>query len=129
MVRKFNFMPHILRAGEIEVTVQFPTEGYNFSRFDWTGKITCVRFGDIEFAGIERLDDVDKNQIGVGFCNEFGIQSPCGFDEASVGGWFHKIGIGLLRKPEKPYGFLETYEIKPADFEVQLQEDRQRIYY
>jgi hypothetical protein len=117
-------MPHILRAGEIEVTVQFPTEGYNFTRFDWTGKIKSVRIGDIQLAGMESLDRESKNQIGVGFCNEFGIQSPCGFDETAVGGWFHKIGVGLLCKTEKPYDFFEAYKVKPAEFKVALQKER-----
>jgi len=41
-----------------------------------------------------------------------------GFEAAAVGGWFHKIGVGLLKKTTKPYAFHHQYEIRPAVFEV-----------
>ena len=32
------------------------------------------------------------------FINEFGIDTALGFDETDIGGWFHKIGIGFIKK-------------------------------
>ena len=86
-------MPHILRNEDLEVHVDLPLENYNFSRFDWTGKIVRVKFQGIEITGVERMDPGSQNQVGKGFYNEFGIGHPPGFKEATTGGWFHKIGI------------------------------------
>ena len=33
-----------------------------------------------------------------GFNNKFGVDSALGLVEAKIGEWFHKIGVGLLKK-------------------------------
>lgn len=51
---------------------------------------------------------------GSGLCNEFGIRTPIGYDEAKVGDQFPKIGTGLLkRKSEEGYDFFTPYEVEP----------------
>lgn len=40
-----------------------------------------------------------------GFYNEFGIDTPIAYEETKEGGYFHKIGIGLLKKEEEQYWF------------------------
>ena len=57
-------------------------------------------------------------QNGKGFYNEFGIDTALGFNEAVIGDWFHKIGVGLLKKDNEEYIFNRNYEIKPAVFEI-----------
>ncbi|MGB5270962.1 MAG: hypothetical protein WBN52_10700 [Eudoraea sp.] len=55
-----------------------------------------MKFKDIQVSGVERTDGHNENYFGKGFYNEFGIDKALGFDETDIGGWFHKIGIGLL---------------------------------
>ncbi|MGB5237824.1 MAG: hypothetical protein WBM43_01905 [Flavobacteriaceae bacterium] len=117
-------MPHILRSRELEVHFDQPNEGYNFSRFDWTGKITLVKFQDEPFSTLERMDSVNINEYGQGLYNEFGMDTALGFKEAEMGDWFHKIGVGALRKQTADYQFTFPYEIRPANFIVEANTDR-----
>jgi hypothetical protein len=112
-------MTHILKNKNLEIHIDLPLENYNFSRFDWTGKITSVKYKDIPVSGIERTDIEDDNKHGKGFYNEFGIEIPVGYNEAKEGEWFPKIGVGLLKKQGEKYLFTENYEIKPAEFKVE----------
>lgn len=117
-------MAHILHNQNIEIKIDAPMENYNASRFDWTGKIVDVKFKDIQIAGIEDPNYNNDNQIGKGFYNEFGIDTALGFEETEIGGWFHKIGVGLLRKEDSQYVFNKPYEIKPAKFQIKANEDK-----
>lgn len=108
-------MPTILSNSNINLHIDLPREGYKFSRFDWTGKITKVEFQNIELCSSENANhniDID----GQGFYNEFGIDMPVGFEETTVEGWFHKIGIGQLQKDGNQYDFLKSYNIQPNVF-------------
>ncbi len=117
-------MPHILKNKNLEVHIDLPDENYDFSRFDWTGKITKVSFLDIPVSTVERTDGVNENSFGKAFYNEFGIDTALGFDDVEIGGWFHKIGVGLLKKNSDQYSFADTYEIKPAAFNITTEFDR-----
>ena len=111
-------MSHILKNKNLEIQIDLPAENYNFSRFDWTGNIVSVKFNNIQLASTESATYENEMQIGKGFYNEFGIDTALGFNEAAIGGWFHKIGVGLLKKDNEEYVFNRNYEIKPADFEI-----------
>ena len=111
-------MSHILKNKNIEIHIDLPNEGYQLSRFDWTGKIVTVRYKSKVVSGVERTDVTNDIDFGKGFYNEFGITQPIGYDEAEVGGWFHKIGIGLLQRDNEPYDFFKKYPIEPAHFEI-----------
>lgn len=111
-------MAHILKNNNLEIHIDFPFENYKFSRFDWTGKIVEVKFQNMQVSSGESPEDQNNPCLGKGFYNEFGFDTPLGYDEAAVGGWFHKIGVGLLKKENPPYRFSKTYEIKPAEFEI-----------
>lgn len=117
----------IIKNKHIELQVDRPLENYNFSRFDWTGKIVAVKYKGVYVSGIEKMNPDNENSIGKGFYNEFGIDKPVGFDEATVGGWFHKIGIGALKKEDEAYDFSKKYEIKPAEFDVSVQQEKVTI--
>jgi len=110
-------VPHLLKNKNLSVQIDLPDEGYDFSRFDWTGKISKVTFKNIPVSGRERPDNRDQDLFGRGYYNEFGIDSALGFEEAEMGGWFHKIGIGLLKKDLPDYLFHKKYTIRPARFE------------
>ncbi len=116
-------MPHILKNNNLEVNIDLPNEGYQLSRFDWTGKITTVKFNKKLVSSIERTDVSNDIDFGKGFYNEFGITNPIGFEDTEIGGWFHKIGVGLLKKSDDEYGFFKKYEIKPASFQIDFKTD------
>jgi hypothetical protein len=111
-------MAHILKNEILELEIELPEEGYSFTRFDWSGKITKVKFKGIDVSTTERTDDINENDFGKGLYNEFGIDSALGYAEATKGEWFHKIGIGLLKKDDDHYVFNKRYEIDPLDFKV-----------
>ncbi|SNR34992.1 hypothetical protein [Lutibacter flavus] len=117
-------MPQILKNENLEVHVDLPNENYNFSRFDWTGKITVVKFENVYLSSAERTGFKNENSFGKGFYNEFGIDTALGFNEADIGGWFHKIGVGLLKKDDNHYLFSKNYDIKPAKFEISTESNK-----
>lgn len=120
-------MPQKLKNKNLEITIDLPHENYNLPRFDWTGKIVTVQYQGKHVTGTELADAAEDTFCGKGFYNEFGINAPVGFDETEAGGWFHKIGVGLLRKEEGPYDFSKAYEIQPLEFEVATGADKLRI--
>ncbi len=109
-------MPHVLKNDKLEVRIDLPGENYSLPRFDQTGKIGSVKFNGVQVSGIERTDTQTTDKIGMGFYNEFGIETAVGFDETKMGDWFHKIGVGLLKKEEREYFFHKDHPIKPAQF-------------
>lgn len=112
-------MPHILKNKQLEVHIDLPNENYQSSRFDWTGKITQVLFRGISMTELETHSPSAGHHYGQGLYNEFGMDSLPGFEETEIGGWCHKIGVGLVRKEAESYQFHKAYEIRPASFEVQ----------
>jgi hypothetical protein len=119
-------MAHILKNNSLEIHVDLPLKHYKFSRFDWTGKITKVSFQNVQMSGVESPNCDNDAILGKAFYNEFGIDTALGFEAAQIGGWFHKIGVGLLQKDDKPYQFHKAYKLKPATFTTQCETDRIR---
>lgn len=117
-------MPHILKNKSLEIQIDLPLEGYSLSRFDWTGKIVGVTFNGRKLSGAEKPASEQSREFGQGFYNEFGINAPIGFRETPIGGWFHKIGVGLLQKDSPEYDFLKACPIKPAAFESHVEPDK-----
>jgi len=112
-------LTHILKNKNLEIHIDLPLENYQFSRFDWTGKIVKVKFKNKCLTGIERLDSEDNKTSGQGLFNEFGIDTALGYEAAKTGDWFHKIGVGLLKKnDDTPYFFIKAYEINPSEFKI-----------
>ena len=111
-------MTHILKNENLEIHIDLPLGNYQFSRFDWTGKIVSVKFKGVDVSSFEKMDEDKENIYGKGFYNEFGIEIPIGYDEIKEGEWFPKIGVGLLKKEEGNYSFSKVYEIQPANFNV-----------
>ncbi len=117
-------MAHVLKNNTLEIRIDEPFERYQGSRFDWTGKISEVIYRGIFLTRSERPDGQNEDQFGKGFYNEFGIATALGFEEADIGGWFHKIGVGLLKKDGDPYLFHKPYTIDPAHFDFLPGPDR-----
>ena len=119
-------MAHILKSNSLKVAIDLPLENYKGSRFDWSGKISSIRFKDLPLTTIEDAGSKDVNFLGKGLYNEFGITNPVGYNETPKGGWFHKIGVGLLKKEHKQYLFHRKHVIRPAHFDITY-EDRKII--
>jgi hypothetical protein len=114
-------MNYILRNKNLSISIDHPLQNYQSSRFDWTGKISEVKFLGLPMTITEKPNGENEHIYGKGLFNEFSMDTALGFEEAKIGGWFHKIGIGLLKKDGPDYNFYKDYEIKPAHFDALLE--------
>jgi len=121
-----SFNSQVLKiSGErLEVEIARPGTFYSGSRFDWTGFITGVKLdGKHTFCAPESLIP-GEGSGGFGFCNEFGIHTPIGYDEAKPGEKFHKIGTGLLTRPDDSnYFFFDKYVVTPYPIKIDCASD------
>lgn len=106
--------PIVLVNDRLKVEIAYPGTDYRGSRFDWTGFITQITLDGRHTFCVPEQYEQGKGSGGIGLCNEFGIRTPIGYDEAKVGEQFPKIGTGLLtRKSEEEYDFFSPYEVEP----------------
>ena len=117
-------MPHILQNNDLSVTIDLPHEGYQYSRFDWSGKVTKLSFRGIPITTTELNDHFEKKRYGRGLYNEFDIDGPDRYNRTTAGDPFHKIGIGQLLKTRPRYDFNLPYSIEPAQFDYELLPDQ-----
>ncbi|MGF1530884.1 MAG: hypothetical protein ACFCU4_05945 [Puniceicoccaceae bacterium] len=113
----------VLTNGLIEMEVYLPdseTGVYRGPRFDWSGIV-----GRLEWEGYRFFDFRPKaghqptraSMLG-GPAGEFGMEDPSGYETATVGETFLKIGVGHLEKRysgkegDTRYRFNKHYEIK-----------------
>ena len=83
-----------LKSDRLLVEIAKPGTVYAGSRFDWTGFITQVYLdGKHTFCAYEDVVP-GLGSGGIGFCNDFGLNTPIGYDEAEIGEGYMKIGIG-----------------------------------
>jgi hypothetical protein len=69
---------------------------------------------------MERHDFKNEHQQGKGFYNEFGMDTALGFEEAAIGGWFHKIGVGLLKKKTLHTAVVKILRLNPLNLKLML---------
>lgn len=115
-------MPLSLLNENLEIWIDEPLEAYQGVRFDWTGKIRSLKFKGLELLSSE-FQTPRNQQFGAGLYNEFGIDTALAFEEAKTGEWFHKIGVGLLKKSDHAYHFLKPYQVQAAQFNVKVSKD------
>lgn len=120
-----NFLK--IKSSRLEVEMLKPGTVYKRSRFDWTSFITQVKLdGCNTFCTSESLKE-NEGSGGAGFCNEFGIRMPIGYDEILPGEEFIKIGVGLIKKESnEPYNFFKDYTVKSFSTSYE-QPDESRI--
>jgi hypothetical protein len=87
---------------------------YRGTRFDWSGIISSLRYNGHEYFGQwyekhdPKIHDAITGPVEEFLTNDAGL----GYAEASAGGTFIRIGVGVVRKPdEKAYRRFETYDI------------------
>ena len=116
----------VIRA---ELMLPDPQHGsYQGTRFDWSGIISSLQFGEHEYFGrwYEHHDPKIHDAI-TGPVEEFRTDDRgLGYDEAKPGGTFVRIGIGTVRKPdEAEYHPFQTYEIvDPGKWTIHKHKDR-----
>jgi hypothetical protein len=98
-----------------QILLPDPERGYyRGSRFDWDGVIEKLTYQGHDFFGqwFEHYDPTSHDAI-MGPVEEFrGDEGALGYNKAKAGGYFIKIGIGILRKPDdEKYQFYRTYPI------------------
>jgi hypothetical protein len=98
---------------------------YRSTRFDWSGVIHSLVYQGHEYYGpwFSQLDPTVRDfthrdgQIVVGAVSAMTgpveeFQRPLGYDAATAGGTFLKVGVGILRKPDNAnYAAFKPYEI------------------
>lgn len=90
--------------GQLDAVLALPDAAkgyYRGSRFDWSGIVKSLQFGQHEFFGKwNDAEDPRHHDAIMGPVEEFlsGNSTP-GYDEAPVGGHFLRIGVGILKKP------------------------------
>ncbi len=111
--------PIVIKNDRLYVEIEHPGTWYKGSRFDWTGFITKIIFDSKHsFCTSESLTP-GQGSGGGGLCNEFGINTPIGYNEAKPGDKFPKIGTGLLTRPdETDYFFFDKYDVSPFDIRI-----------
>lgn len=116
--------PLKISGKRLEIEIAHPGTFYSGSRFDWTGFITSVVLDGKHTFCAPESPIPGEGSGGFGFCNEFGIHTPIGFDEANPGEKFHKIGTGLLTRPhESDYFFFDKYEVTPFPVSIETGSD------
>jgi hypothetical protein len=94
-----------------------PAKGfYRGPRFDWSGQVARAEFaGHTAFAEWATPHDPLANDYVVGPAEEFGMDSPLGYEEAAPGQPFYKIGVGALERADsEPYKFWGEYRLLDA---------------
>ncbi len=98
-----------LSNGELELLIMPPdsrTGYYRGVRFDASGIIAQAAYGGhTYFQGTEKT----SSSRGTGTIEEF--RAPVGYDDAAPGEPFLKVGVGVLRRDEKPYRHSTEYGV------------------
>lgn len=114
----------ILQNNRLKVELAQPGIFYNGARFDHNGFITGVTLDARHTFCVPESPVKGEGSGGCGLCGEFGIDEAIGYEETKVGGYFLKIGVGLLKKPDdKPYNFFHNYKFTPQLSSIAFEED------
>ena len=122
-MKKFSIFALVmirLANKSLELLLHEPQDGYyRGTRFDRSGIAGGISWHGIQMAGswFSRYDPFAHDAV-CGPAEEF---CPIGFEQASPGDTFIKIGVGLLRRPDsEPYDRFRLYELAdPGHWEVE----------
>lgn len=102
-----------LKSNRLSIDIAEPGTLYCGTRFDWSAFITQVTLdGRHTFLVPESTNGTGTG--GVGICDEFGILTAVGYDDAKPGELFTKPGVGLLTRPSaRWYQFNRPHAMTP----------------
>ena len=128
-IEAFSEYPQTEIANEhvtMKLLLPDPDKGsYRATRFDWSGIIASVKYGDHEYFGYwKNTHDPKVHEDLSGPSESSNLPGP-GFNEAKAGGKFIRLGVGVIEKPDdKPYETFKTYNILDhGDWEVEQGDD------
>ncbi|MCP3930112.1 MAG: hypothetical protein GY705_13545 [Bacteroidetes bacterium] len=113
---RFSQYPALMISNdEVKMKVYLPdTEKglYRGTRFDWSGVIGSVQYKGHEYFGYwKKTHDPFFHEDLSGPVEGY-IEPGLGYEEATSGGKFIRIGVGILEKPEEvAYQMVKTYNI------------------
>lgn len=113
--------------GIITATLYLPdsTSGYyQGTRFDWSGVIKSLVYKEHNYFSVwNKKYDPKLHDAITGPVEEF---EPLGYDQATPGEAFLKIGVGMLQRiNEKPYSFSPLYPVmRPGEWKVKTHKDQ-----
>ncbi len=113
--------------GIVEAKVYLPDAKngfYRATRFDWTGVIPSLKYNGHEYFGQWYATHNPEHHDAIqGPVDAF---DPIGYDSASVGDTFIKVGVGTLKKNNtNPYRFSTRFEIVDGgQWKVKSKKDR-----
>ena len=90
--------------------------------------IVLLKYKGTPVFASEKHNQPQEVNFGKAFYNEFGIDTALGFSEAMIGGAFHKIGVGILKKTTATYDFMHAYEITPCKFSYSSEDNSCLLY-
>jgi hypothetical protein len=109
-----------LKSDRLSIEIAYPGTVYSGSRFDWNGFITGIVLDKKHSFCVPESPIPGQGSGGFGLCNEFGIETPIGYDAAKPGEKFLKLGTGLLTRPdESDYFFFDKYEVTPFPVKIE----------
>lgn len=111
-----------LKNDRLEVKVQVPGTGYNFTRFDWSGIVEQVTLdGKHTYCSAEIKDGVMDPNGGVGITSCIAWMDNKYHDRIGMREDFPILGVGLLRKYDNiPYNFTKTYGCNPFKRDIKF---------
>ena len=113
-----------LKSERLEVLIDEPGSVYRGSRWDWASFIRQVTLDAKYSFCVNEPGEIPKDWQGTGICSEFGIFKGIGYDEAKVGEWFPKIGVGSVQRTDQQgYRFYHPYPVKPFEFKFEAGSD------
>lgn len=113
-----------LKNKRLTVQIQTPGQGYQRTRFDWSGICEQITLDEAVTYLSQEATPGNLGTEGVGVSDEFGITTAIGYDEIAVGEWFPKIGVGFLQKVNtESYSFMFDYPLQAVPIEVLLTGD------
>jgi len=110
-----HYPAQVLSNEEVEMKVYLPDpeQGmYRATRFDWSGVIGSVQYKDHEYFGYwKETHDPMYHEDLTGPVEGY-VKPGLGYEEASPGEGFIRIGVGVLEKAdETEYNWRKTYKI------------------
>ncbi|MDR3120506.1 MAG: hypothetical protein LBU58_04125 [Clostridiales bacterium] len=108
---------YVLQSDRLRVDVSEPGAAPNVTtRFDRAGFVEEVVLDGLHRFCASEPHNHGRTSGGRGICNEYVCRT---YDDAAVGGYFPKPGVGLLLKEkDEPYSFMNPYKARPFRISV-----------
>ncbi|HOJ78133.1 MAG TPA: hypothetical protein PLZ08_09180 [Bacillota bacterium] len=128
VMRKDRGAIRVIKNNYLTVEIGLPGQYYCGARFDWTGFMKQIILDDQYSFGTFESPIDGMGSGGEGFCNEFGIREPIGYQEVNQKEQFPKLGIGLLTKEDDGfYDFMRYYPVVSYETKVEWGTDQVRF--